>query len=60
MVERGKSFEEKILEATNKYRAMHGVVALKWDTDLQNTATHWAQQLASEDKFYHSDAGDKG
>ena len=57
---RGKSFKEKIMEATNKYRGMHGVGELQWDTALESTATQWANQLASEDKFYHSNAGDKG
>ena len=60
LVERGKSFQEKILETTNEERAKHGVGALQWDNGLENTATQWAKHLAAEDKFYHSNAGDKG
>lgn len=59
-MERGKTFQEKMLETTNEERAKHGVGALQWDTGLENTATQWAKHLAAEDKFYHSNAGDQG
>lgn len=54
------SFEDAILEETNKYRAKNGAGPLTWDSDLQTAATEWAEHLATEDKFYHSDAVNKG
>lgn len=44
----------------NNYRKELGIAPLEWNDDLAQSALQWAQQLAKENKFYHSHTPDKG
>lgn len=46
-------FEKQCLEAHNRYRAKHGVPAVKLSKQLCSYAGQWANKLAAEDKFQH-------
>lgn len=43
-------FKSEMLHAHNKYRAKHGVPALRWSSTLENYAKTWAKQC----KWKHS------
>lgn len=49
------SFALDIVAAHNRYRAEVGAVDLTWSPNLAATAQTWANQLAAENRFYHSD-----
>jgi hypothetical protein len=48
------NFIETALESHNKYRLLHGVPALKHNSELSQLALDWAQNLAKSNKFEHS------
>jgi hypothetical protein len=49
------AFARELLEAHNRYRAEVGASTLTWSPTLATSAQRWADQLASENAFYHSD-----
>ncbi|XP_022099176.1 uncharacterized protein LOC110983865 isoform X2 [Acanthaster planci] len=51
-----KAFQKEALSAHNKYRAKHGVPALKLSDDLCAHAQKWANHMASTNLFQHSKA----
>ena len=48
-------FEQEALDGHNKYRALHGVPPLTLSAELCQVAQKWADHLAQEGKFEHSD-----
>lgn len=44
----------------NNYRKELGISSLEWDDDLAESALQWAQQLAQQNKIYHSQIPGKG
>lgn len=55
-VDRGASFDARILAAHNRERAAVGVPALAWDAQLAADAKSWADALAETGAFAHSPA----
>lgn len=51
-------FESQQLNDHNKYRALHGSDPLKYNKKLGASALKWCNQLARENKFYHSSQDD--
>ena len=49
------SFGKELLDAHNKYRAVHGVPALKWSTEAASKAKSWGEELAKKKIFRHGD-----
>ena len=47
-------FKVQILEEHNKVRSKHGVPNLQWNTELENFAQSWCDNLATSYKFKHS------
>jgi Cysteine-rich secretory protein family/Mannan-binding protein len=56
----GGSVAEQVVQAHNKYRAEIGVPPLQWSSDLANQAQEWANYLASNLVFQHSQSQDEG
>ena len=55
-----KKFQEQMLEAHNKYRSSHCAPPLALDDDLSHSAQKYAEELASTNRFEHSDNEDVG
>ena len=51
---------EEVVQAHNKYRAEVGVPPVQWSSDLANKAQEWANYLASNLLFQHSQSQDEG
>lgn len=49
------AFARELLEAHNRYRTEVGASGLAWSPTLATSAQGWADQLAAEGAFYHSD-----
>ena len=47
-------FEDRVLGAHNRERALLGVQPLRWDPALANSAQRWANYLAATGKFEHA------
>jgi len=54
MTGRLTNFEERIVAAHNRERALLGVPALQWDPHLAEGASEWADTLAKTGRFEHS------
>jgi uncharacterized protein YkwD len=53
------SDQSEALRMHNAVRARRGVRALVWDSNLEANALAWAQQLARDRKFEHSDSSQR-
>lgn len=53
------SFAKQSLDSHNKYRAMHGVPAMKWADDLAREAQAWAEKLARARTLQHSSKSER-
>ena len=52
--------KKETLRAHKKYRKMHGVAKLKWDSTVAAFAQKWCEGLAKSDKFEHSEGSGYG
>jgi len=52
--------KNEFLSIHNNHRKELGISQLEWDDDLAKSALEWGQQLARENKFYHSKIKGKG
>jgi uncharacterized protein YkwD len=52
--------QSSALNIHNTARHSKNLKPLKWDQGLSNAATQWAQHLAKEGKFYHSQGSGQG
>jgi uncharacterized protein YkwD len=51
---------DHLLSLVNDYRRHHGLVALRFDTDLNRMAQHHSRRMASERRLFHTyDLGTK-
>ena len=48
-------FGKEILDAHNRYRAAHGVAALKWSSEAAQKAESWGRKLAKSNMFKHGE-----
>jgi uncharacterized protein YkwD len=55
-----RKFQEQMLEAHNEYRSDHCAPPLTLDDDLNHSAQKYAEQLASTNRFEHSDNEEVG
>lgn len=56
----GRSPAEEVVRAHNKYRAEVGVPPIQWSSNLANQAQEWANYLAYNLVFQHSQSQDEG
>ena len=54
-----RKFNDIQIEAHNKYRQMHQAEDVVYDEGLAQGAQQWAEKLAKEDKFYHSESDER-
>ncbi|XP_072016718.1 uncharacterized protein [Amphiura filiformis] len=55
-----KNFQKECLQHHNEYRKKHKVEVMKMSEDLCKSAQSWAEHLAQNDLFEHSDRSDIG
>lgn len=46
--------QQELIDATNRYRAQHGLPAVRPMSELNTIAQDWANTMASEDRMYHN------
>uniref|UniRef100_A0A669CEX2 GLI pathogenesis-related 2 n=1 Tax=Oreochromis niloticus TaxID=8128 RepID=A0A669CEX2_ORENI len=53
-----ESFKKEFLDTHNAYRAQHGAPPLTFNTELNDAAQNWANQMLAKKKLGHSDTND--
>uniref|UniRef100_A0AAX7UE03 SCP domain-containing protein n=1 Tax=Astatotilapia calliptera TaxID=8154 RepID=A0AAX7UE03_ASTCA len=53
-----RSFKKEFLDTHNAYRAQHGAPPLTFNTELDDAAQKWANQMLAKKKLGHSDTDD--
>ncbi|XP_024660319.2 GLI pathogenesis-related 2 [Maylandia zebra] len=53
-----ESFKKEFLDTHNAYRAQHGAPPLTFNTELDDAAQKWANQMLAKKKLGHSDTDD--
>uniref|UniRef100_A0A3P9CSB9 SCP domain-containing protein n=1 Tax=Maylandia zebra TaxID=106582 RepID=A0A3P9CSB9_9CICH len=51
-------FKKEFLHTHNAYRAQHGAPPLTFNTELDDAAQKWANQMLAKKKLGHSDTDD--
>ena len=60
LIANSSNIAQQVLDAHNRYRSEVNVPALKWSDVLANSSQQWANHLATNDIFEHSDAQEVG
>ncbi|XP_035768768.1 Golgi-associated plant pathogenesis-related protein 1-like [Neolamprologus brichardi] len=53
-----ESFKKEFLDTHNAYRAQHGAPPLTFNTELDDAAQKWANQMLAKKKLGHSNTND--